>query len=289
MRRLFLTIIVLLLSSCASRQVYELPKVQRSLAENMVKTEGLVQKATNDYREKKALYDNIAKSNSAAFRDADADLGQSLRQMFDRLQEVNAAKKEMTEASGDVASLSYQRAHVYGDEKEYPLVSDALKRFEDANTRLNQALMNYSRESNTMADTIASKKLYAVFDVAEFQKRLQKANLNSQEVQKAMQKELLKAEGYINNWTKPSGQPEAEAIFEEMKNVIGDYSNHAQTLAAIAKEMQIVSLGKAKVNSLEQPWPEVQKLAASLDTTEAEMNKLNEKFSKKNEDFRKSR
>ncbi len=267
-------------------EVYELPKVQRNFAENLVQGEGLAQKAANDYREKKALYDNLSKSGASAFKEADKDLAASLRLMFDLVQDINAQKKQMTEASGDIASLSYQRAKVYSNEKEYPLITEALKRFESASKQLNQALLDYSRESNSMADTIATKKLYFTFDVAEFQARVQKSIATSQENQKQMQKEITRGEGILNNWTKPVGRAETEKIFEDMRGLASDYSLQAQSLSSISRDMQSATAGAARISSLEANWPQVQKLVSGFDTAIETLAKLNEKFQRKAEGFR---
>lgn len=288
MRKVFLILTSLFfLASCSSVPVVELPKVQRSLAEKLVSSEANVQKASTDYREKKALYDNLAKINSTSFKEAEKDLGAFLRRMFDHLNDVNAARKSMSEASGDVASLSYQRSKIYGDDKAYPLVADAVKRFEDAQNKLQQSLLDYSRESNSMADLVQAKKLFFTFDVMEFQKRVQKSVNGMQEKEKIMQRDLLRAENTVNEWSSEESRADLNAAFDEMRTIAGDYGNSAQKLNNIAVDMQGVTNSQAKVTSFDPNWAQIQKLIADAERAIAEIPKIEDKFSKSAEKFRK--
>ena len=277
----------LLLVGCSSTPVLELPKVQRGLAEKLVSSEGLVQKASTDYREKKALYDNLAKLNSQTFKEADKDLAAYLRRMFDHLNEVNSARKEMTEENGDVASLSYQKSKVYGDDKQFPLVTEAMNRFDLAQNKLQQSLLNYSRESNSMADLVQEKKLFFTFDVAEFQARIQKSVTGMQDKLKLMQRDLMRAETVVNDWNKEDSRADLEAAFEEMKAVAGDYGHQAQTLVSLSRDMQGLTNSQAKVTSFDPNWSQIQKLISDRDQATAEISKIEDKFSKATEKFRK--
>lgn len=287
MRNVFFILILTLLAGCSSVPSVELPKIQRSLAEKLVSSEANVQKASTDYREKKALYDNLAKINSTAFKESEKDLGAFLRRMFDHLNDVNAARKNMTEASGDVASLSYQRSKISGDDRAYPLVAEAMKRFDEAQNRLQQSLLDYSRESASMADLVQQKKLFFTFDVLEFQKRVQKSVIGMQEKQKTMQRDLMRAENTVNEWTVEDSRADLVAVFDEMRNLAGDYGNSAQKLVEINSTMTDAANLQAKVTSFDPNWTQIQKLISDADSAIAEIPKFEDKFTKSAEKFRK--
>jgi hypothetical protein len=288
MRNFFLLIIVpFLLASCSTTPVLELPKVQRNLAEKLVSSEDLVQKASTDYREKKALYDNLAKVNSPAFKDSDKELGSYLRRMYEHLNEVNGARKEMAEASGDVASLSYHKSEVSADDPQFALVTDATKRFDVAQTELQQSLLDYSRESNSMADLVQAKKLFFTFEVAEFQTRIQKTMTGMQEKEKLMQRDLMSAEKVVNEWTKEDSRADLEALFEDLKKFTDDYGTQAQTLVSNSREMQGLTNSQGKVTSFDPNWAQIQKLISSTDQAVSEVSKIEEKFAKTKDKFHK--
>lgn len=287
MRNVFLIPSLFFIAACSSVPTVELPRVQRSLAEKLVSSESNVGKASTDYREKKALYDNLAKINSTSFKESEKDLGAFLRRMFDHLNEVNAARKSMAEASGDVASLSYQRTKISGDDKAYPLVADAMKRFDEAQDKLQQSLLDYSRESASMADLVQAKKLFFTFDVVEFMKRVQKSVTGMQEKEKLMQRDLMKAETTVNDWANEESRADLNAAFEELKTLTSDYNSSAQKLINISTEMQGVTNSQAKVTSFDPNWAQIQKLIGDADNAISEIPKSEDKFSKSAEKFRK--
>lgn len=281
MRNGILIIVVpFLLASCSTAPVLELPQVQKSLAEKLVNSEDLVQKASADYREKKALYDNLAKLNSPAFKESDKELGAYLRRMYEHLNAVNGARKEMAEASGDVASLSYHKSEVSADDRQFAPLMDATKRFDVAMAKLQQSLLDYSRESNSMADLVQTKKLFFTFDVTEFQARIQKAVTGMQDKQKLMQRDLMRAEKVVSEWSNENSRADLEASFDEMKNVAGDYGSLAQTLVSNSREMQGLTDSQSTITSFDPNWAQVQKLISSTDQTIDEIAKTEEKFSK---------
>jgi hypothetical protein len=288
MRNFFLLIVVpFLLASCSTTPALELPKIQRSLAEKLVRSEDLVQKASTDYREKKALYDNLAKINSPAFKDSDKELGSYLRRMYEHLNKINGARKEMAEASGDIASLSYHKSEVSADDPQFALVADATKRFDVAQAELQQSLLDYSRESNSMADLVQTKKLFFTFDVVEFQARIQKTMTAMQAKERLLQRDLMSAEKVVNEWTKEDSRADLEALFEEMKNLTDEYGSHAQTLVSNSREMQGLTNSQGKVTSFDPNWAQIQKLISSTDQTIGEIAKIEEKFSKAKDKFHK--
>jgi len=274
------------LTACGSVRVFELPKVQSHFSETLQKSEGIAQKAQNDFTGKKMLVDNLSKSASPQFKQNESELRKKLNAMDEALQEVVVQKKIMSEANGELASLSYSRDKVHSNESEFPKVEEAVRRFENAAGEMNAAMVDYSRESNSMADLIAQKKLYFNFDVAEFQKRVQKNISITQENQRIMQRELTRSENVLNNWNKATSRREQEEIFTEMRDAGHEYSARANRFAEINREVNGATMGKAWVSTLDPEWPEVQKLVSEFDLTVSELAKLYEKFQSKVDLFR---
>lgn len=277
---------MLSLAACASTKRYDLAKVQGNVGESLLKTENNTQKAQADYNEKRLLIDSLAKSGSATFRETEVELRDKLKRMDKSLRAINEQKKEMLDAKGDIVSLSYNRTTVESNEKGYDLVDEAVKRFEGSMAKLNDALVDYSRESNSLADLIAQKKLFFNFDVAEFQRRLQKYIEASRDNQKRMESELSRAENAISSWSKPDGREAQEEIFTEMRDTAADYSTRAQRFSELSRAVNDTTAGTSKVSTLDPHWNELQKLITEFDRTANELTQLNDKFQRKVESFR---
>ena len=274
------------LSACASIGSYDLVKTQSSLSSTLQTTEGLVQKAQRDFLEKKSLLENLSTAGSPNFRENQDELAARLKRMETHLNEVITTRKEMVDAKSDLASLGYQRTKVSSNDKEYPLVEDAVSRFERAAGRTNSGLVDYSRESNSLADLVVAKKLFYQFDVGEFQKRVQKSIVSANEIQKVMLRELNRADITVTNWNKPETKPEQEQLFEQMHSSAKEYSSKARQLSTISKNVQTATMGSSRISTLDKEWPEVQKLLGEFDSTLIEMQSLNERFNRQNESFR---
>lgn len=274
------------LPHCASTRVYDMPKVQSNVGDSMLKTENTTQKALADYAEKKLLIDNLAKNATPNFRENEGELRGKLKRMDKSLKEIAEHKKRMIEAKGDIVALSYNREKVESSEKGYGLIEDAVKRFEAAVGAVNASVVDYSRESNSLADVIAQKRLYYNFDVAEFQRRLQKNIEASQDHQKKMEKELSRAENAILAWSRPDGRDVQEEIFSEMRDTAADYTSRAQRFAELSREIDNTTAGFAKVSTLDPHWQELQRLVSEFDRTSNELSQLQDKFQRKVETFR---
>lgn len=274
------------LAACASTGAYDLPKTQNALSSTLQTTEGIVQKAQRDFLEKKSLFENLSKGGSATFRENQDDMGARLKRMETHLTEITNLRKEMVDAKSDLASLGYQRTTVASGDKEYPLVEDAVTRFERAAGRTNSALVDYSRESNSLADVVAAKKLYYNFDVNEFQKRVQKSIQTANDNQKVMLRELNRAESVMNNWSKTEGKAEQEELFNQMHSSAKEYSTKAGQLSSLSKSVHSATMGSARVSTLDKEWPEVQKLVGEFDSLLIELQSINERFNRQNESFR---
>lgn len=277
--------ISLALAACGSVRVFELPKVQRTFMDTLQKSEIIVQRAQTDYADKKMLVDNLSKNPSPTFKQNELKLRNHLRAMDQALQEVVVEKRNMSEANGDLASLSYNRAKVHSHESEFPKVEETVQRFEASADRLNASMVDYSRESNSMADLIARQKLFYNFDVAEFQKRVQKNIQISQESLKVMQRELTRAENVINN-SRGEGRKVQEEMLGEMRDTANAYSQKANRFAEISGEVHDVTEGNARISTLDPQWPGVQKLVFEFERVVSDLLAMNEKFQRDVETFR---
>ncbi len=266
------------LVACASTGSYDLPKTQAQLSSSLQTTEGIVQKAQVDFTEKKALVENLKKGASPAYKESEADLTGRIKKMEQSLSEITASRKAMVDANSDLASLGYKRSQVLAGEKEYALVEDAVLRFERAAGQTNSSLLDYSRESNSLADLVARKKLYYNFDVNEFQKRVKKSIEVSTENQKVMLRELNRAENILNNWNKPEGKAQQEETFNEMHAIAKEYSSKAGKFSELSKSVHAATAGQARVSTLDKEWPDVQKLVNEFDRLSGELSGINDRF-----------
>lgn len=283
-----LIMMITTLTACGSVRVFELPKVQQNLQSTLQKSESIAQKAQNDFKDKKMLIDNLSGSDAPAFKQNETVVRNRLNAMDDALQSIIVEKRNMTEANADIASLSYSRQSVRSDEKEYPTVEEAVKRFEAAAARLNASVLDYSRESNSMADLIAEKKLYYNFEVADFQKRVQRNIKTAQDNQKVMERELRRTEAVLNS-SKAATRRAQEEIFSEMSGAANDYSTRANRFAEINREVNTAVMGAARISSLDPNWPKVQNLVSEFDRTVLELADINERFMTKVKSFRSPR
>jgi hypothetical protein len=284
--RILLSTLALTLAACASVSSYDVPKTQAQLSQSLQKTESIVQKAQGDFSEKKALLENLKKGGSPAFKEIEGDLTARLKSMEKSLADITASRKEMVEANSDLASLGYGRSEVLAGTREYGLVEDSVKRFERAAGVTNSALLDYSRESNTIADLVSQKKLYYNFDVAEFQKRVQKNIQISNDNQKAMLKELNRAENVLNNWNKTEGRDQQEAAFNDMMATTKEYAAKAARFPELSKAVYNATMGSGRISTLDKEWPEVQKLVNEFDRLTGELISINDKFQNQVDLFR---
>lgn len=262
--------LALTLGACASMTSYDLPKTQAQLGQALQKTEGIVQKAQGDYDEKKLLVSNLKKAGAPAFKELETDIDRRIKNMETSLGSITASRKEMVEAKSDLASLGYQRKQVLSGEKEFGLVDEAVKRFERAAGTTNSALLDYSRESNSLADLVSQKKLYYQFDVGDFQKRVQKSIQVSTENQKTMLRELNRGENILNG-ASSEDRLQREGTYNEMQETAKEYSSKAGRYSEISKAVNVLTGGTAKYSTLEKNWTEVLELVREHDQLSNEL------------------
>ena len=253
------------LVGCASLKVHDMAKVQAELQQGLQANDNSIQKAQGDFAEKTALLDTLKHAGDPSFAPLEGQLRRHLRAMQDSLAQMISARKPMLSANSDMASLAYAHKEIRGDTPEYARVEEARANFQSGVLAVRSALLDFSRESQSLSDEVTSHKLYFVFDVNEFQTRLQKALKEAQLNLESMKADLHRAEVNSNQ-----GEGRA-AIFEEMNQMAQDYLTRAGQFAEIANQVQATALGNAKVSTLDSQWPQLKKLVERYDRLETEL------------------
>lgn len=284
--RFLLTALILALSGCASVNTYDMPRVQANVTENVQTAENVVQKSQADFKEKTALVENLKKANGAGFEETELRLRKYLTRMKDSLQAMETHRKAMRESSANIASLAYGKKTVASNDPTYEKISDAVSAFQKSVQDVNEAVLDYTRESNSLADDISNRKLYYNFDVAEFQKRVQGAIKTSQTAQQSMKDEIERSNGVLNNWPDASTRKNQEELQASMVEHAKAYSEKAQRLSEISKMMHTVAQGQGKISTLDKTWPAAQQVIDSLDKAVEELSDIHAKFKVDAEKFR---
>jgi hypothetical protein len=273
-------------TGCASVNTYDMAQVQGQLTQTLQKTEEVLQKAQSDFQEKNTLIQNLKQSDNPNFDAAESKLDHSLEVMKVSLDGIAGKRKAMMEQNGRIAALAYSHPQIHSEEPEYPKVSDAVRDFQSAARDVNAAISDYTRESNTLADLVAQKKLFYNFDVKDFQLRVQQAIKSAQASNDTMKKEIDHSQALLNNWSRPDAKKASEDIYGEMVKTARSYTEKAQRLPGYSREMHTVTMGDAKVSTLDKNWPEVQKVIDGMDRTVLELRELREKFESQVDLFR---
>lgn len=279
-------LVFLALGGCASVGGYDMSKVQSDLNQTLTATETVVEKSQTDFAEKTALVDNLKKTLNPSFAEIEPRLRGHLERMTASLEAMKTNRKSMRDASGNLASLAYSHEHISARDDEYGRVQDAIGAYQTAAKNVNGAVVDYSRESNTLADLIAQKKLFYNFDVREFQRRVQQAIKTAQSQSESMQGEVTRGQDLLNNWNRPEVRPAAEDAFNRMVRSASDYNTKAQSLGDISREMNGNALGAAKMSTLDAGWPAAQTTLSKFDRTVNELRELSDEFLRANEAFR---
>lgn len=285
---LTVTILFFTLVSCASMKVFEMPKVQAELATAFQHTEEVTQKIREDFAEKQNVIAHLKKVNSPTFRAVEADVEVRMKMMKVSLEDMVKQKRIMSEANSQIVALSYNRTKVHSHQPEFERIEEAVKQFETATKEVNAAAQEYSNDTNSLAKTIADKKLYFNFDVAEFQQKVETHIKAAQGTQKTMQEEIERSQNLLLNWPKVGGRQPAEKVFLRMTENAQNFSTKAQKLSLISRDMNRVTMGYGKISTTESVWPQVQKLIADFDKTNLELIDLQNEFLKNHETLKAS-
>jgi hypothetical protein len=288
-RLLFLfTVSALVFQGCASVNTFDVPKTQQSLSEAMRRSDEVMQKAQNDFAEKKALIDSLGKGGAPAFHAAEGDLRARLQEMQGHLDTMTVERKKMLDANSDIASLGYGRERLTASDREFNKFDAAVKEFRRSADNANRAVSEYSGLSNALTDRIAEQKLFQSFQSSDFHHRVQQNVKVSQDNAANMQQELNRADALLDHGAaNKAARKKLEGLYASMRSQATAYTERAQRLAQISHEMRQVTVDE-RVTSIDPEWPRAQKLITELDQVVHELEQLNVKFQKSAEDFRNS-
>lgn len=275
------------LSACASIGGYDMKSVQAELAQTVQTTEAVVQKAKSDYREKSTLVNSLKKAGDPKFKEAEPEITKRLGLMNISLDKMSARYKTMRDANASLASLGYSHPRIASDDPKYPKVSESVADFQQATKDVNAAVLDYSRESNSLADEVSKRKLYANYDVADFQKRLAAAIKTSQNNQSAMTKDIERAQGVVNNWNRQESRQGHADTLADMVASAQEYSTKAQGLSKFSRAMNDAANGLAKISTMDPAWPQAQEAIEEMDQIVASLKEIFAKFQSDLERFRK--
>lgn len=275
-------------AGCASLKVYEMPKVQAELSKAFSDSEDVAQKMKTDFVEKQGVITHLKKTKSTQLQGVLGQIETHMKAMETSLEDIAQQKRKMSEANAQVVALAYNRDKVHSHESEYARIEEAVRQFELAAKTLNASAQDYSVESNALAKLVADRKLFFNFDVAEFQQKIDGQIRSAQSFQGQMKTEIERGNALVLNWPKVTGRQEAESILKQMVNSAQEFTQKAQKLSLISRDLDRVTMGYAKVSTTEKVWPEVQKLLNENDRATKELAERQAEFTKLNQALRKS-
>lgn len=287
MRHLILGVSTLILASCASVKTFNMPKVEEQLSTAFQSSEETSTKVMADLSEKKRLQETLAKGKSAAYQQSEPQILAKLGAMETWSGNMQKARKKMAEARGQVTAMSYSKKKIAGDQPEFAQVEEHVKDFEEAAAQFGTAAVNYSRESNTLAELVAEKKLYFNFDVDDFQNKVQKSLKSAQANSKFMDQELERAEKIVNSFEGES-RTVADAHYQGMADAASNHNKKAEHLGTLNTQMNNMAAGQSKIASTSPNWSEVQRVVTEAERATFSINELYKEFQNKTDKFRAS-
>lgn len=272
-------------AGCASVQTFHMPKVEDKLAKAYETSDEVSRQIDDDWTQKKTLADSLKKGKSAAYKEIESEIKMKLTQMESAYQASQTARKSMTSAKGEVAALGYSRKKIRGDEPEYARVDDAVSQFENAAQKFNEAAANYTRESNSLADLVASKKLYYNFDVADFDKRAEKTVTTARDNLKTMEGEVTRTQNLLNSYlAKDPAAADDEAtapivqLLEQMQTNYNEQVEKIKQMDDLRRQISGFAQGQAKIPSTAANWTDVQKAVLEFDRNAVAVNEIYKSF-----------
>lgn len=287
MRNLGAAFSILMFTACASVKTFHMSQVDDQLSKAYQNSEEISSKVQADLNEKKALQESLAQGKSTDYKAIEPQIKTKLGIMESLTDIMIKARKKMSDARGQVAALSYSKKKIAGDEPEYARVEEYVKDFEDATKEFNTTASNYSRESNTLAELVAIKKLYFNFDVVEFQKKVQRSLKSAQDNSKFMDQELERAHKIVDSFEGES-HTVADALYQQMADAASNHNKKAEHLSTLSQQMNNLAGGQAKIASTSSNWSEVQKIVTESERATFSLNELYKEFQNKTDKFRAS-
>jgi hypothetical protein len=271
-------LVAVFMTACVSRRFYDMTEIQTRFTQTIQSSENILQKAQADYREKNQLLDNLNKAGNSEYQKVKPELETRLKRMKTGLESMTADRRAMDEANADIVSLAYAHPKVYSREAIYPHTDEAIGKFQKSTQDFNGDVKAFSGQSNQIADIVTEKKLFYKFDVSAFQNRIRQIIQKSQSHQKKMLKVLNDDEKVLNNWPMAETKEEQSKVFEQMRQAAQDYTEKAQGLAQISRDINDAVGGADEISTLDNNWPEASKQVNLLEQTVGDLTALNQKF-----------
>lgn len=268
-------------AGCASVQTFNMPQVEDNIGRAFQKSEEISANMTDDFAQKKALLESLRKAKTSAFKENELDLKTKLTSMETHLNMASAHSKVMSEAKGHVIALGYAKKKIRADEPEFARVDEAVKEFEAAAAQFTTSASEYSRETNSLADMVANKKLYFNFEVPEFQKKVRQALAASEENASVMAREVQRTEDIRNSFTDEASRFPVDQALNDMINVQREHSAKILELRDLDRQMTTLSQGQSRIPSTIPNWNEVQRVVSESDRISLTLNELFKSFQTK--------
>jgi hypothetical protein len=279
---------LLFTAACASIKTFDMPKVEDNLSRAFQKSEEVSAEIKGDFEQKKTLMESLRKGKSPKFKEIEPDLKSKMTELEKHLATAGKQVKAMMEAKGNISAISYSRKKVHGDEPQYATVDEQVRAFESAAAEFNQAAAQYSRTTNSLADMVAIKRLYFNFDVAEFQKKAQKALDAARENSQQMDREIKRTEDIRASFEDEARRAPMDQLLAQMDAIRKEHGQKYQLLANSMTEMGNLAQGQSKIPSIAANWNEVQRVVNDSERTSATLNELFKEFQVKVERVRSS-
>lgn len=258
-----------LLIGCASASFYDMEKVEKEFSTAMQAADNSEQKSKADLDEKKKLLATLKTKNHPDFKAIAPSMQSHIATMEKALADIAARKTAMRSANSSIASLSYSKKKVSGDDPKYAEVESAEKEFKAAAADVNRSLAEYATASDHLTEAIAARKLIFSFDVPGFHEKVRAQVASSQKSLDDMQTSL--------NQIDANGSEEKLA-WAELKATAEKYADKAQGLSKISLNVDALALGSTKISNLDERWPKMQKSVADFDQLVAQLAQLNDRF-----------
>lgn len=287
MRQLGWGVSILWLAGCATTKTFHMAQVEEQLSKAYMSSEEVSSQVQADLVEKKSLRDSLARGKTDAYKEVEPQIKTKLITMDNLAMQMLKARKQMMEARAQVTALSYSHKKIGGDQPEYARVEEFVKDFETAAADFNTQAASYSRESNTLAELVAQKKLYFNFEVADFQKKIERSLQAAKTNSKFMDQELDRAQKIVGSF-EGEQQTLADALYQQMANAASDYNKKAEHLSTLSSQMNNLAGGQAKIPSTSPNWKDVQQAVTESERATFSLNELYKEFQNKTEKFRQS-
>ncbi len=278
MKPILILVSTVFVAACASVKTFNMPKVEDNLSRAFQSSDDINAQMQSDYSQKKTLMESLRKTKSATFKDIEPQLTAKMSIMETHMNAALKQRKAMSEAKGQITSLGYAKKKIAGDEPEYARVEEAVKDFEEGAAGFTKASGEYSRESNSLAEVVAVKKLYFNFDVMEFQKKVQQSIGSAQENSKIMAREIQRSEDIRLSFEDENKRMPVEQVLAQMNMINKEHSQKIQTMNELNTQMKTIARGQTKIPSTVPNWSEVQRIVSDSDRTSLAMNELFKDF-----------